>query len=197
MKISKVIQTRKWFLDIASNLNKLNFVNASVEFREACFIFKKKVNTLIEEKRKEIFTLPTNVCAELDKYNAKIFECGQEYAILNSSGKVAIENNTYNIDPAKSTDWLKKKSEIDKEFSDSLSAAEKNKNEENEWLNKKVSINIKKLEHISSVPALADNQEAYTRENKIINKNIAYDVIINALCEELVNMEDDDGKEVE
>ena len=197
MKSSKEVQTRKWFLDIATNLNKLNFINAGVEFREACFIFKKKVSTIIEEKRKEIFALPPDVIKSLDEYNTKIFEGGQPFAVLNAKNEIAMENNTYDIEPSKVNLWLEKKAEIDKKYEDTLKVVNKNKLEENEWLNKKISINIKKVEHISSMPSLSDNQEAYAREHQSVNKNIAFNVIINALCDEQVSIEADDGKEIE
>lgn len=195
----KEIKTRHEFKDLYEVLSKVNFENASVKFREASYNLKQKIKVLVIDKEQDIFKLQKEVESKVNDYRSKIYEAGKQFAIKNEKNEPIITNNSYNIDVSNELNvakWKEVKTTIDEKYKDAIEAFNKNEKERVEWLSKKISITINKMEDISDIPKISDEQDAFDK-GVILNKNTTFDMLVQLFTTNEVKLEDDDGKEVE
>lgn len=195
----KEIKTRHEFKDLYEVLSKVNFENASVKFREASYNLKQKIKVLVIDKEQDIFKLQKEVESKVNDYRSKIYEAGKQFAVKNEKNEPIITNNSYNIDVSNELNvakWNEVKKTIDEKYKDAIEAFNKNEKERIEWLSKKISITINKMEDISDIPKISDEQDAFDK-GVILNKNTTFDMLVQLFTTNEVKLEDDDGKEVE
>lgn len=168
----KVIATRKEFLEWNETLKRaVPTSETSVEYREACFIFRSKVEKHIMEPAREIFKEPEDVTAALKQRSKEIYETGLSYAL-----EVPINNgDSYKINPDRVDEWKKVSEAIDSKYASALEISRKNDLEFEEWCDKKVQLNLEKIE-LSKMPSF-DSATFY---------NVA-----KILCNELPENEED------
>lgn len=172
----KVIATRKQFLEwneILSNAKPLS--DTSVEYREAVYVFRDKVERYIKNRASEIFAVDDSVKVGLAAYNDEIYQDGLKFA-KNPPKEVG---GDYEIE-ANNKEWLNVVAEIENKYKDVLEKRKKRQIEIEEWSAKKIQLNIEKIE-LSKMPSL--DSDTFYKVAKI-------------LCIETPDAEDE-GKEVE
>lgn len=190
------IRTRKDFLDIADAIDVCKFKDADISFREACFTLKSKVNKFIRERMNDVFKIDENKYKEYEK--AK-FEYAKKFAIKDNEGNVKYSNEEKT---AFSFDSKFSKEEIEKDFEnwekennwkDFLNEIKRINKEKEEWLNKKIKLDLKKVDSIGKIPVIVGSYN----EKATINDNLIYTYLVNLLCTEKVEDNSEDGVEVE
>lgn len=189
------IRTRRDFLEIAEVIDLCKFKDADISFREACFTLKSKVNKVIKERMNDVFKIDEEKYKEYEK--AK-FEYAKKFAVKDENGNVV-----YNNDSKNSFDLDKKfsKEEIDSDleewekknnWKDFLNEVDRINKEKQEWLNKKIKLDLKKVDSIGKIPSIS---ETYT--NAKVNDNLVYSTLVELLCTEKVQESSEDGAEVD
>ena len=190
------IRTRKDFLDIADAIDVCKFKDADISFREACFTLKSKVNKFIRERMNDVFKIDENKYKEYEK--AK-FEYAKKFAVKDNEGNVKYNNEEKT---AFSFDSKFSKEEIEKDFEnwekennwkDFLNEVKRINKEKEEWLNKKIKLDLKKVDSIGKIPVIVGSYN----EKATINDNLIYTYLVNLLCTEKVEDNSEDGVEVE
>lgn len=190
------IRTRKDFLDIADAIDVCKFKDADISFREACFTLKSKVNKFIRERMNDVFKIDENKYKEYEK--AK-FEYAKKFAVKDNEGNVKYNNEEKT---AFSFDSKFSKEEIEKDFEnwekennwkDFLNEIKRINKEKEEWLNKKIKLDLKKVDSIGKIPVIVGSYN----EKATINDNLIYTYLVNLLCTEKVEDNSEDGVEVE
>jgi hypothetical protein len=190
------IRTRKDFLDIADAIDVCKFKDADISFREACFTLKSKVNKFIRERMNDVFKIDENKYKEYEK--AK-FEYAKKFAVKDNEGNVKYNNEEKT---AFSFDSKFSKEEIEKDFEnwekennwkDFLNEIKRINKEKEEWLNKKIKLDLKKVDSIGKIPVIIGSYN----EKATINDNLIYTYLVNLLCTEKVEDNSEDGVEVE
>lgn len=190
------IRTRKDFLDIADAIDVCKFKDADISFREACFTLKSKVNKFIRERMNDVFKIDENKYKEYEK--AK-FEYAKKFAVKDNEGNVKYNNEEKT---SFSFDSKFSKEEIEKDFEnwekennwkDFLNEIKRINKEKEEWLNKKIKLDLKKVDSIGKIPVIVGSYN----EKATINDNLIYTYLVNLLCTEKVEDNSEDGVEVE
>lgn len=175
--IEKVIATRNDFLKWNHLLkNAKPSSDTSVEYREAVFIFREKVESKITNLAKEIFKLPEEVDFALDAHSKELYEAGLDYALE----KPKNDGDDYKINPEKIYEWKKVAESIHAKYKDALDKSKKNDEEFNEWCSKKIQLSIEKIE-LNKMPSF--DSDTFYKVAKIICTSLPED--------------EDDGKEIE
>lgn len=187
------IRTRREFLEIANIINKCNFKEPNVSFREVCYTLKSKVRRVISEKMEEIFKIDEQM---RQKYNGEKFEFCKQFAKKDDKGEVIFKDSSkssYDIDPKNLIESEHKIKEWEKEkgFSEFISKVNKNEKEKNEWLSKKIKLDISPLCAVKDIPEVESVMDIQ------INKNIFFDELVKLITDEEVKSNEEDGKEVE
>jgi hypothetical protein len=187
------IRTRREFLEVANILNKCNFKEPTVSFREACYVFKTKVKRVISEKMEEIFKIDEQ---KRQEYNGKKFEFCKQFAQKNENDEIIYTDagkSSYNIDTKNLIESEHKIKEWEKEngYSEFLVKVEKNDKEKNEWLSKKIKLDLDSLCEVKDIPEIESPMDIQ------INKNLLFDELVKLFTKEEVKNSEEDGKEVE
>lgn len=180
---TKVINTRKYFLDMKSLIqNSVTTSAASVDYREAAYLFCKKVEDVIVNTSQEIFKIDDEVNQKLQEMNFKIYEAGKPFA------EVAPKNDEpYKIAGDKLEEWKIVEEGIKSKYAEYIEKKAKTDEEYNQWINKKIQLNIEKISS-KDIPSFSinGNESQYT-----------YEQIRSLFAEDTIEIEEDDGKEVE
>lgn len=194
------VRTRLEFLDIADAIDICKFREASVEFREACFTLKRKVNKVIRERMEDVFKVDKEKQLAFDK--AK-FEYCKKFAIRDDKKEIVYNNEektSYNFDFSRFNrkevdddieNWIQTS-----EWKDFINDSRRIEKEKQEWLNKKIKLDLKKLDSISKIPPIIGTYEQ-NRQHFVINENTTYDTLVDVLCTEKIQDSEEDGAEVE
>jgi len=186
------IRTRREFLEITNIINKCIFKEPNVSFREVCYTLKSKVKRIIGDKMEEIFKIDEQM---RQKYNGEKFEFCKQFAMKDGKGEVVFKDankSSYDIDPKNLIESEHKIKEWEKEkgFSEFISKVNKNEKEKNEWLSKKIKLDISPLCAIKDIPEVESVMDIQ------INKNIFFDELVRLVTDEEVKSSEEDGKEV-
>lgn len=191
------IRTRKDFLDIADAIDICKFKDADISFRESCYTLKSKVNKNIRERLNDVFKIDEEKQKEFEL--AK-FEYAKKFAVRNDNGEIIYNNDSktsYGIDYSKFN-----KNEIDNDidcwikssgWKEHVEEVERIEKEKVEWLNKKIKLDLKKVDSISKIPTIVGSYDS----NTTINENVIYSFLVELLCSEKVEDSEEDGTEIE
>ena len=179
---TKVINTRKYFWDMKNLIqNAVATSPTSVDYREAAYLFCKKVEDVIISTAQGIFEIGDDIKRKIQEMNVMLYEAGKPFAEEEPKN-----SEPYKIAPDKVEEWLKIDASIRAEYSEYTEKEEKTNNELNQWLAKKIQLNIEKIS-FKDIPSFSVNgnesQETYTK--------------IRELLAEDVELDEDDGKEIE
>ena len=180
---TKVVNTRKYFLDMKNTIqSSVATAPTSVDYREAVYLFCKKVEDTIVHPSNEIFKLSDEVVNKLKEMNLKIYEAGKQFAL------VAPRNGEpYKIAPDKIEEWTKVDSSIKEKYAEYIQQETKNIEEYNQWMMKKIQLNIEKIPSKEIPPLSIDGNESQQ----------VYNQVRELLAEDEIELEEDDGKEIE
>lgn len=190
------IRTRKDFLEIADAIDVCKFKDADISFREACFTLKSKVNKFIRERMNDVFKIDENKYKEYEK--AK-FEYAKKFAVKDNEGNVKYNNDektAFNFDSKFSKEEIEKDFENwekENNWKDFLNEIKRINKEKEEWLNKKIKLDLKKVNSIGKIPVIVGSYN----EKATINDNLIYTYLVNLLCTEKIEDNSEDGVEVE
>lgn len=190
------IRTRKDFLDIADAIDVCKFKDADISFREACFTLKSKVNKFIRERMNDVFKIDENKYREYEK--AK-FEYAKKFAVKDNEGNVKYNNEektAFNFDSKFSKEEIEKDFENwekENNWKDFLNEVKRIREEKEDWLNKKIKLDLKKVDSIDKIPVIIGSYN----EKATVNDNLIYSYLVNLLCTEKVEDNSEDGVEVE
>lgn len=189
------IRTRKDFLEIADVIDVCKFKDADISFREACFTLKSKVNKFIRERMNDVFKIDEDKYSEYEK--AK-FEYAKKFAIRDNEGNIIYNNKektSFNFDSKFSEIMEEDFENWEKEnnWKDFLDEVKKLQKEKEEWLNKKIKLDLKKVDSIGKIPVIVGSYN----NKATINDNLLYSTLVNLLCTEKVEDNEEDGIEVE
>ena len=178
MTEEKVIDSRRKFADDNDFLSQLNIAGeTSVDFREALYTYRTKIEKHIINPFKEIFKIAPEIQKQLQDRNIEIYEAGKQFAEVLPEQ----EGAPYQIPKQRSEEWGKVAKKIDEKYADALATKDKMTAESEVWMDKKIQLTIKKIE-LNQIPST--DSSSFYRLAKIFAIN---------------NVEEDseEGKEIE
>ena len=194
--MTEEIRTRRQFLDLSEITSVCKFKDSPLSFREACFTLRNKVKKVIAERMDEVFKIDEN---KYQEYLKSKFEYGKKFAVKDKEGNIIYNNekeSSYNKDYAKFGKKVVeddiKKWEDENGWTEFLNKIDKISKEREEWLDKKIKLNLKKVQKLSEIPQIIG-----TYNNAQVNENLAYSALVELLCNEKVECASNDGEEVE
>ena len=191
--MSVEVKTRNQLIEINNILTGCSFVSPSVEFRELSFIVKNKIKKLVIEKMEDIFKSEE---PQKDKEFEKArFEFSKNYAVKTEDGAILYatsRKDSFDIDPkfAESYPIDLAKWVVSSGNSDINEKINKSEKEKNDWLSKKIKIEVNKLPKIKDIPSINNSDKKF-------NDNVAYDILVNFMCSEEIKETNSGGEEVE
>jgi len=190
--MSVEIRTRNQLVEIYNILNKCSFISPSVEFRELSFIVKSKIKKLVIEKMEDIFK-SEDPSAEQEMEKDK-FEFSKAYA-KKVDGKILYNNkkeDSFGIDPRLEDKYAADiaRWNIESKHAKTIETVNKREKEKTEWLSKKIKIEVNKLPKIKDIPPVISS-------DKYFNENVGYDILVEFLCSEKLEIAACDGEEVQ
>jgi hypothetical protein len=191
--MSVEIKTRNQLIEINNILIGCSFVSPSVEFRELSFIVKSKIKKLVIEKMEDIFK--SEDPQKEKEFEKARFEFSKKYAVKDEDGAILYstpKKDSFDIDPkfTKSYQIDLVKWVVDSGNSDINDRINKREKEKNEWLSKKIKLEVNKLPKIKDIPSISNSDKKF-------NDNVAYDILVNFMCSEEIKETNSDGEEVE
>lgn len=190
------VRTRGFFLDIADIITKCKFKNSHIEFREACYAFKTKVNRVIRERMEDVFKVDE---AKKNEFEHAKFDFCKQFAVKDEKGEPVITQNddgssSFRFDRNRIQEankaveeWIKKEGWTELVESLDRIAAEKK-----EWLDKKIKLDVQKVDKFAKIGDFEG-----TTDGSVMNEQELYSVIASLLCDEEVKACDEDGQEVD
>lgn len=142
MTTVKIKESREYFITLYQQLQGLgglkgpNFTYTLSKNKEVLLQQLKKVQKMAKDAQK---------VEGYDEYEAKRILCNKEFALLDEKGEVKINNERYEIDPAKQADYDAKLKALKEEYKKTLEEIESKKVELKDFVDEEIELELKQI----------------------------------------------------